>query len=73
VLGQELACRQPLEEDNSLVSDLTTILWSRRRNVGNEVKDRGFVEVVVVAMDVEAVVELLQTLADFFLMPSLEL
>jgi hypothetical protein len=56
-----------MEVDNSLASDLTTILWSRRRNVGSEVRVHGLVEVVVVAMTVEAVVEVmvepLQTLA----------
>jgi hypothetical protein len=35
------------------------MLWSRRRNVGNVVKDWGLAAVVVVAMDMEAVVELL--------------
>jgi hypothetical protein len=40
----------------------------------NEVKDRGLVEDVVVAMeDVEAVAELLQTLAELISTPSLEL
>jgi hypothetical protein len=44
-----------MEEDYSLGSDLTTVLWSRRRNVGNEVNGQGLVEVMVVAMDAEAV------------------
>jgi hypothetical protein len=37
------------------------------------VKDRGSVEGVVVAMDVEAVVELIQTLAESISTPSVEL
>jgi hypothetical protein len=45
-----------------------------RRNVGNVVKDRGLVEVVVLAMIfeavVEAVVEVLQTLAELISTPS---
>jgi hypothetical protein len=42
--------------------------------MGNEVKGRGLVEVVVVAMDVEAVVVLiLQTLAELTSTPSREL
>jgi hypothetical protein len=59
--------------DSSLVSDITTTLWSRHRNVGNEVKDQGLVEVEVVVMDVKAVVDLLQTLAELISTPSLEL
>jgi hypothetical protein len=62
-----------VEVDNSLVSDQPTILWLRRRTVGNDMKDRGLVEVVVVAMDVEAVVELLQTLDELTSTPSLKL
>jgi hypothetical protein len=48
-----------MEDDNPPGSDLMTIQWSTRRNVGNEVKGRGLVEVVVLAMGVEAVAELL--------------
>jgi hypothetical protein len=44
-----------MEEDNPPRTDLTTIQRSRSRNDGNEVRGWGFVEVVVVAMDVEAV------------------
>jgi hypothetical protein len=66
-----------VEVDNPLASDLTTILWSRRRNVGSSVRDQGLVEAVVVAMIVEvvveAVVDLLQTLAELTYVPSLEL
>jgi hypothetical protein len=66
-----------MDLDKLLASDLTMILWLRRRNVSNEVKDRGLVEVVVVAMIVEAVVEgvvveLLQTLAELISTPSPE-
>jgi hypothetical protein len=54
-----------------------TILWSRRRNVGNEVRDHGLVEDVVVVMIVEvvvaAVVDLIQTFAEWTSPPSLEL
>jgi hypothetical protein len=42
-----------MEVDNSLVSDLTTILWYSRPNIGNEVRDRGLVEVVIVAAILE--------------------
>jgi hypothetical protein len=62
-----------LKEDNLPKSDLTTMLWSRHLNVGNEVKDKGLVEVVQAEVDVEAVVDLLQTLAKLTLTPSLEL
>jgi hypothetical protein len=62
-----------VEEDNSLGYDLTTTRRSRRRNVENKEKDRGLVEVVVVAMDVEAVAELLQTLTELTSTPYLEL
>jgi hypothetical protein len=62
-----------MEANNSLVSGLTMISWSRRRNVGNEVKGKGLVEVVVEVMDVAAVVELLQTLTELIPTPSLEL
>jgi hypothetical protein len=62
-----------MEADNPLESGLTMIRWSRRRNVGNEVKDKGLVKVVVEVMDVGAVVELLQTLTELILTPSLEL
>jgi hypothetical protein len=62
-----------VEEDNSLGNDLTTIRWSRRRNVGNEVQDRSLVEFVVLAMDVEAVTELLQKMAELISTPSMEL
>jgi hypothetical protein len=62
-----------LEEDNSLANGLTTIQWSRHRNVDNKVKGRGLVEVVVVAMGVEAVAELLQTMAELTSTPSMEL
>jgi hypothetical protein len=41
--------------DNPLENDLTTILWSRRQNVGNEVNAYGLVEVVVV--EVATIVE----------------
>jgi hypothetical protein len=62
----------PLENYN-----LIMILWSRLQNVGNEVKAKGLVEVVVVATIVavvmEAVVDLLQTLAELTSLPSLEL
>jgi hypothetical protein len=73
VLGQQLLSRLPLEEDNPPRRDPTTIQWLGRRNVGNKVKGRGLVEVVVVAMDVEAVAELLQILAELTSTPSLEL
>jgi hypothetical protein len=46
-----------MEVDNSLASDLTTILRSKCRNVGNKVRYHGLVEVVILAMIVEAVVE----------------
>jgi hypothetical protein len=51
------------------------ILWSRRQNVGNEVKAQGLVEVevVVVAVMVEAVFDLLQTMVELTALPSLEL
>jgi hypothetical protein len=62
-----------MEEDNSLGNDLTTIRWSRRRNVGNEVQDRSLVEIVVLAMDVEAVTELLQKMAELISTPSMKL
>jgi hypothetical protein len=54
---------------------MTTIQWSRRRNVGNEVKYRGLIVivVVVVAMHVEAVPELHQTLAESVSTLSLQL
>jgi hypothetical protein len=51
-------------------------MWSRLQNFGNEVKAQGLVKVVVVAtivaVVVEAVVDLLQTLADLTPLPSLE-
>jgi hypothetical protein len=66
-----------VEVDNLLASDLTTILWWRRLNVGNAVKVHGLVEDVVVAMIVEvvveAVVDLFQALAELTSAPSLEL
>jgi hypothetical protein len=64
-----------LEVDNSVASDLTTILWSRRLNVGNAVRVQGFVEVVamIVEVVVEALVDLLQILAELTSSPSLEL
>jgi hypothetical protein len=66
-----------MEVDNSLASDLTTILWSGRRNVCDEVMDQGLAEVVVVAMIVEAVVkavvDFLQTQAELTSTPSLKL
>jgi hypothetical protein len=43
------------------------------RSLGNEVNDHGLIEVEVVVMDVEAVVELLQTFAELILTPLLEL
>jgi hypothetical protein len=49
------------------------ILWSRRRNVGNEVKNKVLVEVEIVVMDVHAVVELLQTHAELISTPLMEL
>jgi hypothetical protein len=62
-----------MEVDNLLESDPTRILWSRCRNGGNIVKVWELVEVVVVAMDVEAMVELLQTLVELISTPFLEL
>jgi hypothetical protein len=57
-----------MEVDNPLGNDLTTILWSRRQDVGNVDKALGLVEVVaVVTIEVvvmEAVVDLLQPLAE---------
>jgi hypothetical protein len=46
-----------MEVDNPLASDLTTILWSKRRNVGSVVNDQGLVEAVIVSMIVKVVVE----------------
>jgi hypothetical protein len=46
-----------MEVDNSLASDLMTILWSRRVDVGNAVRVHGLVVDVVVVMIVEVVVE----------------
>jgi hypothetical protein len=60
-------------EDNLLGSDLTTIQWSRHLNGGNEARGHGLVEVVVVAIDMDAVVELVQTLAGLTLKPLLKL
>jgi hypothetical protein len=66
-----------MEAVNPLENDLMTILWSRRQNVGNEVKAQSSVEVVVlatiVAVVVEAVFDLLQTMADLTSLSSLEL
>jgi hypothetical protein len=62
-----------MAEDNPLRSDLVTIQWSRRRDVGNEVKDHDLEEVEVVAMVAVAVVELLPTLSELTSMPLLEL
>jgi hypothetical protein len=77
VLGQQLLSRQPIEVDNPLGNNLTAILWSRRQNVGSEERAQGLVEVVnvvaIVVVLVEAMVDLLQTLADMTLLPSLEL
>jgi hypothetical protein len=63
VLGQHLPNLQPLEEDTPPESDLLIIQWSRRRDV-DSVRGQGLDEVVVVAMDVHAVAELLQILAE---------
>jgi hypothetical protein len=62
-----------MEEENPLESDLMAIQWSRRLNVGNDARGQSLVEVVVAAMDVEAVIELLQTLVSLTSSPSLEL
>jgi hypothetical protein len=66
-----------MEVDNPLGNDLTPIIWSRRQNVGNAEKARGFVEVVdvvtIVVVAMEAVVDLLQPLAELTLLPLLEL
>jgi hypothetical protein len=73
MLGQRLLDRQPLEEDHPLGNAQTTILWSRRQNVGNEERAHGLVEVedvgtiVVVVM---AAVDLLQPLAELTSMLS---
>jgi hypothetical protein len=66
-----------MEVDNPLARDLTTILWSRCRNVGNAMRDHVLIEAVVVVMIVEAVVEavvdLFQALAELTLGPYLGL
>jgi hypothetical protein len=62
-----------IKEHSPPLSDFTKIKLSRRQYVGNEAKDRGLVEVVVAATDVEAVVELLRTIAELTPTPSLEL
>jgi hypothetical protein len=66
-----------MEVDNPLENNLTTILWSRRQNVGNEERAQGLIEnvdvVTVVVVLVEAVVNLLQTLAELTSLPSVEL
>jgi hypothetical protein len=62
-----------MAEDNPPRSDLVTIQWSRRRKADKEVKDPDLEEVEVAAMVAVAVVELLQTLAELTLVPSLEL
>jgi hypothetical protein len=62
-----------IEEDILLGSDLTTIKWSSHLNFGNEAKGQGLVEVVVAEVDVEAVADILQTLAELTSTPSLVL
>jgi predicted ABC-type exoprotein transport system permease subunit len=66
-----------MEVDSPLENDLTMILWSRLQNVGKEMKAKGLIEVVavatIVAVVVEAVVDLLQSHAELTSLPSLEL
>jgi hypothetical protein len=62
-----------MAEGNLPRSDLTTTQWSRHHNVGNEARGQGLVEVMVGEMDVEAVAELLQTLAELTSTPYMEL
>jgi bifunctional pyridoxal-dependent enzyme with beta-cystathionase and maltose regulon repressor activities len=59
-----------MEGDNLPESNLVTIQWSRHLNVGSEVKDNDLVELVVAEVDVEAVADLLQALAELTSTPS---
>jgi hypothetical protein len=62
-----------MEADNLLRSDLMRTHWLGHRKSERKARAQGVDEVVVAEVDVEAVAELLQTLAKFTLAPSHEL